>query len=247
MSDPFLRYLTVFKSRLGVLNLTLQVTGFIHQPDQSLLRKLQQHIEEARDLSLSNPANASTFEYLREKRLLPDTLTKGSGKKRRYAGFLLSKDGDVWIARDRSGAGLSEIPVHKIDVWMSDPSVPSTTGVPTPDNVEEILEFAFQLHLLARSKNTWTSAAQLVRAFREASSIKDPENPFLLGLEVLPLLRQIIAVDGLILRELLRFISDSEVVKRDDLVGTFPEIVQKTVDECRCCGPRTTGHGQGLA
>jgi hypothetical protein len=219
-----------------VLNLTLGVTGFVHQPDKSLLRKIQQCIEETVDLCLSDPGNASTFDYLREKRLLPDTLIKGSRKKRRYTGFSLSKDGDIWIARDRSGAGLSEIPIHKIDVWMSDPSIPSTIGVPTPDNVEEILELALQLHLLARSKNTWTSAAQLVRAFREASSIKNPENPFLLGLEILPLLRQIIAVDGLILRELLRVIPDSEVVKRDELAGAFPEIVQKAVDECRRLG-----------
>jgi hypothetical protein len=38
------------------------------------------------------------------------------------------------------------------------------------------------------------------------------------------------------LRELLRVISGSQVVKRDELAGTFPDIVHKAVDQCRRLG-----------
>src|SRR5262245_29296498 len=150
MAAPFISYLTVFKSRLGIGNLVLSLTGFGHQPEAMLVRKLRSKLEERRALSLQDNNSTQVFEYLLDKRLIGQShRTKG-----RYGGYVLERTGDGWAARDRAGHELAEIPVFLTDVWLADPAIRSTIGVPTPDNVEEVLEFAFQMRLLSRFKNT---------------------------------------------------------------------------------------------
>jgi hypothetical protein len=230
MAAPIISYLTVFKSRLGIGNLVLNLTGFGHQPEAALLRKLRAVLQERRELSLQDSDAASVFEYLLEKRLVGQAhRTKG-----RYTGYVLERTDDRWAARDRVGKELTEISVYLTDVWLADPAITSTIGVPTPDNVEEVLEFAFQLRLLSRSKNTWTAAAQLIAGLRKESAPESQpaENPFLLRLEAPALLRQVIASDGLVVREVVRSLCDERddtLVRRDAVAARFNEAVKRAV------------------
>jgi hypothetical protein len=230
MAAPFIAYLTVFKARLGIGNLVLNLTGFGHQPEAALLRKLRAVLAERSELALQDSDAAFVFEYLLEKHLVGRShRTKG-----RYTEYVLEKSGDRWAARDRAGKELTEISVYLTDVWLADPSITSTIGVPTPDNVEEVLEFAFQLRLLSRSKNTWTAAAQLIAGLRQESADESQveENPFLLRLEAPALLRQIIACDGLVVREVVRSLcaeADDALVKRDTVAARFDEAVKRAV------------------
>jgi hypothetical protein len=230
MTAPFISYLTVFKSRLGIGNLALNLTGFGHQPEAALLRKLRTVLQEKCNLSLKDSDVASVFEYLLEKRLVGQShRTKG-----RYTGYVLERTDHRWAARDRAGKELAEISVYLTDVWLADPTVASTIGVPTPDNAEEVLEFAFQLRLLSRSKNTWTAAAQLIAGLRNESADESQpaENPFLLRLEAPALLRQVIASDGLVMREVIRSLCDERddtLVKRDAVSARFNEAIKRAV------------------
>jgi hypothetical protein len=95
-----------------------------------------------------------------------------------------------------------------------------------------------QLHLLSQGKGTWTSAGHLVRLLRRDGWIPDLAqsygNPFLLGVDALALLRQVIALDGFMIRELLRVLlektphSNSALVTRDDIVKDFVSLVGKS-------------------
>jgi hypothetical protein len=234
MAPPFLSYLTVFKSRLGVANLVLDATGLVHQPDAALLRKLKSYFSETKVLSLADPANARIFQYLSDKHLISrEPRTRG-----RYSAYSnLEEVGDAWVAHDRQGIPVSEIRTFLTDVWFSHPDVPSTIGVPTPDNVAESFELVFQLRLLSKSKNTWTAAGQMTHELRShfASLIADPSNPFLMGVEAPALLRQVVSADGLLLREVVREIieNSSERVTRDDVAEAFPGIVDRAVSVAR--------------
>jgi hypothetical protein len=143
------------------------------------------------------------------------------------------------VARDKNNAVLTKIPISRVDIWLSSPAIPSTIGAPTPENVSELLELVLQLRLLSPSRNSWTSAGQLANAFREKSLsiIADPKNPFLLGMEALPLFRQLIEVDGFILRELLRILPDGGTVSRDYMAGELVGIVRNAVKEVRRFSP----------
>ena len=225
---PFLTYLTVFKSRLGLGNIILGITEFGHQPDQALLRKLQRILDERRDLDVADVSNGYIFDYLITKRIVGPEL-RSSG---RYKGYALRQQDGKWIASARGSVTLDLLPVYTTDIWMAHPEVPSTIGVPTPDNREEIFEFAFQLKLLARSKNTWTAAGQMVHGLRRLGEarIPDPTNPFLLGSEALGLLRQLVENDGLLLRELLRvLVAGPKTITRDAVAGNFHSIVEAAV------------------
>jgi hypothetical protein len=234
MAPPFLSYLTVFKSRLGVANLGLDSTGFVHQPDAAVLRKLKSYFSETKILSLADPSNALIFQYLSDKHLISrEPRTRG-----RYSAYSnLEEVGDVWVAHDRQGTLISEIRTFLTDIWFSHPDVPSTIGVPTPDNVVESFESLFQLRLLSKSKNTWTAAGQMTHELRShfTSLIADPSNPFLMTVEAPALLRQLISADGLLLREVVREIVEdaSQRVTRDDVAEVFPRVVERAVSVAR--------------
>ncbi|HEV3070068.1 MAG TPA: hypothetical protein VGY76_01420 [Solirubrobacteraceae bacterium] len=230
MAAPFIAYLTVFKSRLGIGNLVVNLTGFVHQPEAAVLRKLSAVLQERRAFAVDDSVAAPVFEYLLEKHLVG----KSYRAKGRYAGYALEARGGKWTARDRAGDELTDMPVYLTDVWLADPAITSTIGVPTPDNAEEVLDFAFQLRLLSRSKNTWTAAAQLISGLRNESALESraAENPFLLRLEAPALLRQVVASDGLVFREVVRGLCDERddtMVRRDAVAARFMEAVKRAV------------------
>jgi hypothetical protein len=228
MAEPFLTYLTVFKSRLALANLILEVTGMGHQSPQAVRRKIKQTVERRVDLDLGDASNSRVFEHLLSKHLLsPEGRSDG-----RYRGYALRQAEGGWQAETRGGAELVSLPVFLVDIWMSHPQLASTIGAPTPDNVEELLELGYQLRLISRAKNTWTSAGHTSRELRQTSRhlLDDPNNPFLLAVEALVLLRQIIEVDGLVLRELVRGLAPSgEVVTRDNVARQFDEVIDRAV------------------
>jgi hypothetical protein len=126
------------------------------------------------------------------------------------------------------------------DLWLADPSVPSTIGVPTPDNVGESLELAFQLRLLSRSKNTWTPAGHLVAAIRgEPGADGDLDNPLLMGAEGIVLLRQVLSEDGPLMLELLReIVVLGRRTSRDAVAERFQAIVARAVARSAALGFR---------
>lgn len=229
-SAPFLTYLTVFKSRLGLANVMLQVTGLVHQPDAAIMRKLRALFDRAEDLDLSDPRNFPVFEYLKEKRLV-SRQAGGSGRYSAY-GSLELVNGE-WQVRNRRGQSISTIRVYVTDLWLANPDVASTIGVPTPDNVRETFEFPFQLGLVSKSTNTWTASGQLTSGLRSrfAKLLSDAENPLLLGVEAASLLRQVVAADGRILAELIGSIGETgaDTVSRDQIAAKFPVIVERAV------------------
>jgi hypothetical protein len=224
---PFLTYLTVFKSRLAVANIVLPMTGLAYVPEQTLTRKLKQRLSEHVELEVADPRNRFVFGYLVEKRLV-------GGKERaegRYAGVTLIDKAGRWEARADNGA-LSKIAVYVTDLWLADPEVPSTIGVPTPDNSGEALELCYQLQLLSKAKNTWTAAGQLVRGLRDRSPEK-AENPFALGIETAALMRQVLSRDALILVEILRETREQRSFTRDELALKLPAIAERAMESAR--------------
>jgi hypothetical protein len=222
---PLLVYLTVFRSRLGLVNQVLSQTSFGHQPEASLLRKIRNWLEAQTLVSVEDPGSELLFSYLREKKLL-------SGQQRergRYKGYALKRESGRWQAT-RNGEPATQLPVYVVDVLMSDPSLRSTVGTPTPDNVQEILDLVFQLRLLSKGKTTWTAAAHTMQTLRgwndEDTKV---ENPFLLAGEQVALLRQILEVDGIMLREVVRELAlwNGTRVSRDDITRRFEQIVDR--------------------
>jgi hypothetical protein len=228
--SPFLIYLTVFQSRLGVLNIALPLTGFAYQPTITLSRRLKAILEQRVPLDLDDPKNDHVFSYLLDKRLVGN-VSRGTG---RYKSYKLRMTGQKWRGEQSPTSTLEHFPVFQTDIWMSDPSLSSTIGVPTSDNSDEILELCYQLGLLSKTKNSWTAAGQLVAQIRSnySSLISDPDNPFLLGLEALALLRQIIEKDGLLIRELLREMADlNSSLTREEIALRLPSIAERALDQ----------------
>src|SRR5262249_32754995 len=91
-----------------------------------------------------------------------------------------------------------------------------------------ILELCVQLNLMSKSKNTWTSAGQLTVGLRELNP-GPPNNPMVLGLEVVALLRQVIDRDGLLVRELLRECADAQEIARDRVALSLPDIAARAL------------------
>lgn len=227
--DPFIAYLTVFRSRLGLINLVLDVTPLGHQPDQALRRRVRQVLERRIEIELADADNYPIFQYLTDKKLV-----SGSVRSRgRYRGVaLLRSEEDIWRAVNIDGGMVDQFPVYQTDLWFAHPDMRSTNGVPTPDNIEEVIDFTFQLRVLDRSKNSWTSTGHLVNGLRRLSAerLAEPSNPFLLAAESAALLRTLLERDGLFLRELLRFLTGHDMVRRDDVAAALPFIADRAVD-----------------
>lgn len=226
---PYLSYLTVFRSRLGLVNLVLNVTPLGHQPDRALRRRVLQVLEHRLELDLGDGNNDAVFQYLVDKKMLGENFRSGG----RYRGIALARsDEGTWRATSATQGPLTRVAVYQTDLWFAQAEMPSTIGVPTPDNVKEVTEFAFQLGILDRSKNSWTSSGHLVNGLRNltATQLTDPANPFLLGAESAALLWILLEKDGLFLRELLRFLSGHDTVRRDDVADALPDIAAEAVD-----------------
>jgi hypothetical protein len=234
MIAPFILYLTVFKSRLGTQNIIVDLAGSMHQPDAALLRRLRGVLEETEDLSLADARNERVFQYLSDKGLIG----RGVRSKGRYADYAgLELTNGRWSAVDKQGRAVDKIRTFRPDIWLSDENVPSTIGVPTPENAGEVLELAFQLRVLVKSKNTWTSAGHLVKGLRQSFRhlIPDTRNPFLLGVEAVVLLRQVVGADAILLREVIREIASREErsFTRDEIARKFPDVVDRAMTVAR--------------
>jgi hypothetical protein len=234
MAAPFISYLTVFKSRLGTLNVVLDLSGDVHQPDAALLRRLRAVLGQTEDLSLADPENHQVFQYLRDK----DLIGREARSRGRYTGYagLKAVDGG-WTAVDQQDRPVKEVRTFLTDIWLSHREIPSTIGVPTPENAGEVLELAFQLRLLVKSKNTWSAAGRLANGMRKTFGhlIPDQRNPFLLGVDAVVLLRQIVAADGVLMRELIREVTNREepTITRDEVAEAFPSVVERAVAAAR--------------
>jgi hypothetical protein len=230
MVAPFISYLTVFKSRLGTQNIVVDLTGPVHQPDAALLRRLRGTLKETEELSLVDSGNEQVFQYLRDKGLI-GRQARSKGRYADYAGLEPANGG--WRAVDKQGRAVNGIRTFMPDIWLSHDEVPSTIGVPTPENAGEVFELAFQLHVLVKSKNTWTAAGHLIKGLRQTFGhlIADERNPFLLGVEAVVLLRQVVGADAILFREVIREIASrgEETFTRDGIARTFPDAVDRAV------------------
>jgi hypothetical protein len=232
LSAPFLTYLTVFKSRLGVINLVLPITGFAYQPSITLSRKLKAVLERRVELRVDDHHNDIIFQYLIDKNLISSNI-RSSG---RYQSVRLEKFGEGWLAQDNRGTPIEKLTVFQTDIWMSHPSILSTIGLPTPDNNNEILELSFQLAVVSKAKNTWTAIGQLLSNLRAylPGAISEPDNPFLLGLESPVFLRQILEKDGLITREMLREMREIPYeLTRDNLMHRLAAATKRALQEAQ--------------
>jgi hypothetical protein len=226
-----LSYLTIFRSRLGGINLTLPLTSYAYQPQISLLRKLKEILDKRVLLDTNDPQNEYVFQYLLDKKLIGKSIRQ-SGRSR-YKSYKLVNLQGRWQAEQGRDAKLNQIPIFLTDIWLADPDVPSTIGAPTIDNSEEMLELCYQIGTLSKTKNTWTAAGQLISQLRSQYSdlLKEPDNPFLLGLEAVVFLRQIIEADGLLLRELLLELSEMQSpFKRDVVALQLPALMKRVLD-----------------
>jgi hypothetical protein len=225
VSEAFLSHLTVFKSRLGLATLDLRTTSTSQQPTAALVRKLRRLIEVRDDLPVRDPSSWAIFEYLLEKKLIGRDGRSGG----RYKGIGLSKRNGQWVAVRSDGREAESIPVFRVDQWLAAPDVRSTIGAPTPDNAEEALELGYQLRLISSTRNSWTAAGYTARQLRGLIA-PEPENPFVLQCEAPALLRQILAVDGVMLREVLRDVVDSGTrISRDEVALRFDRTVSRAL------------------
>lgn len=215
---PFLTYLTVFKARLGAMNLVLAKVnlGFSHVA--TLERKLKAELLEKVDVDLTDPSEVAFVLYLRAKKLL-GAHTK---KRGRYANWTWEKSGGYVVAH--RGVPTSIFSAYQVDRWFADERLPSTIGVPTPENVHELVELAQQLRLIHRAKCSLTAAGQLTLVLRSLSLEAHPEsNPFVLGLEGIGYLRQLVSEDGLMLAEVMRVVAEGPAsFSRDDIARELP-------------------------
>jgi hypothetical protein len=222
ITEPFIIHLTVFRSRIGLANIVLPFCSLAHQPTTSLLRKVKAVVEERISVDITKASNNGVLEYLISKNMIGKT-TRQRG---RYRDFTLESEGTIWKATFR-GKSVEAIRVYQPDLWMCHDDVTSTVGVPTPENAEECLELCYQLKLLRRNKNTITTSGLLTQALRGKAI--EQNNPFLLGVELAALFKQVIATDGLMIREVVREIAKLREFTRDDLAKLFPEIVERVI------------------
>ena len=218
---PFLTYLTVFSSRLGITNIVLSITSFAYTPTPTLERQLKRLLSGRSELSTADSSYRRVFDYLQEKHVIGgDSPMRG-----RYSDWTLKGDGGSFSATYR-GKLAANLSVFQTDVWLADDRIPSTIGVPTPENVSETIDLNHQLQLLTRAKNSWTAAGHAVVKLREKATTSgvDTSNPFVLTLERIALLRQVIAKDGLLLQEILsRIVKYGGQFSRDDVAGDLLE------------------------
>lgn len=155
---------------------------------------------------------------------------RGSG---RYKGYSLKQVGEHWHA-DRDGVPQKTLPVAQTDIWLADHRVSSTIGAPTVDNIDEVIGLATQLHVIDRSKFSWTITGQSITALR---SLGDPKatdseaNPFVLGIEAPILLRSILEQDGRLMLPFIEFIlACGSTVKRDTVADAMPDITETALN-----------------
>ncbi len=215
---PFLTYLTVFKARLGALNLLLRHVNLGFTPLPTLERQLKKSLNEKIEMGLADFAQPSFAQYFIEKKLIG----LKSQPRGRYPDW-------TWTDLVRpelryKSSATTRFAAFRVDKWFADDRVKSTIGVPTPENVRELIDFGYQLRLITRSKNSVTSAGLVINELR-GSWLDDnaEDNPFALGAEGVGFLRELISQDGLILHEILsEAMRQVQPFRRDDIAKCLP-------------------------
>ncbi len=178
MLEPFLRYLTVFKSRLGLANLVLDVTSSGHQPGARLNPTRRQVLQRRVPIRSKIPASAYILEYLRDKRLVTSR-RRGSG---RYRGWTLQEIDGAWVAEGGLTGGDNSLAFTRLISGWPTRDVSLDRRCADPANAGELIELTRQLRLLDKTKNAWTNSAQVLHGLRALDAPADPgqaENPVL--------------------------------------------------------------------
>jgi len=226
--EPFLKYLTVFRSRLGALNLVLDSSSIARQPEQAFKRRVRQFVDSRSDVCLSEAGSEHVLDYLADKKLIGPR-PRSSG---RYRGWSLRRETDGWKA-DFNERSSESVPVYKTDIWLSDMNVPSTIGAPTTENVEEIVDLAFQFRMIDRNKFSWSATGHLVNALHAFGGVDESANPFILRSEAPVFLRSLLEEDGRFQLCLLRFLAGrgaGSSVKRDEVADALPDIATQALE-----------------
>lgn len=226
--DPYLRYLTVFRSRLGVLNLVLGASSEARQPERAFNRRVRKVVGGRVETRLDGTSNQHVLDYLTDKKLIGPK-PKGAG---RYRGWSLRRGREGWEA-ELNGKASEVISVYQTDIWLSDTRVPSTIGAPTAENADEIVDLAFQFRMIDRNKFSWSTCGQLVNALHGFGVSAEHPNPFVLLTESPVLLRSLLEADGRFQLPLLRFLASRGVghsVKRDEVADALPSIAAQALE-----------------
>ena len=209
MDAPFITYLTVFQSRLASVNMLLPATSYGHTARESLVRKTKKTLEEKVEVDLDLETNL--LSYLLAKKFVGPKPRKDG----RYPGYAIEvKDGRLLLV-DPTKKVSSRFKALRIDVWMADPSLPSTVGVPTPDNVEEVIDLAHEVGMLTRNKCSWTAAGHASLELRKLWG-HGVDNPMRIGPDVILGLRQVLGRDSLLMDPILERLSVGTTIRRDE-------------------------------
>lgn len=240
---PFLTYLTLFQSRIGVINLVLPLTSTAALASIALTRKIDRILKGKVDVDIE--AQPQVVSYLRQKKFL----TKRIDSAGRYPAYTLrEEDGNLCVLNAESRV-LRELSVYCVDVWMADERVRSVVSVPTPKNITEVLNLNYSLGTISNQTNSWTASGQFAVKVR-TSAFGSELNPFVLGPELVIILRQLIEKDGLMLGAILADLSETKVLtlQRDSFSRRLPNIAGVALGYAKTLGypPETMREGKAF-
>lgn len=219
---PFLSYLTIFKARLGNLNLVLGLTSLGFQPGPTIERKLREALSKKVVVGKDEASYKAMLAYLLEKNLVSST----PRSKGRYRSVCVKADQSISV----DGAPTSSVPVFETDYWLATAAATSTVGAPTLENLSEILEMAYDLRIISRTRNNWTVAGQAAAAFREHFS-KGETNPYNLGAEAVLYLRQVLAEDGPVFAAVVDALANGPSrFRKERVISAFPTYIKAVND-----------------
>jgi hypothetical protein len=225
VNDGALTYSTIFRSRLGVLNIALGCSDRSFAARAKIRRNLESKLKGTKLVKSSDPTWGPLLAYLVDKGFVSSAREGGSKYKLRYE---REPAGTIRVF-DQKDTPITEASFSIADVWLSDSRVRSTIGAPTADNVDEILDFAFQMQILSAAKGSWTSAGKLAADLRALEAQGNHEtNPFIFGPEVAVFVRALFQVDGWTLKSMIgRLESLGSPFRREDMIVHFGEIVDE--------------------
>jgi hypothetical protein len=227
---PFITYLTLFQSRIASGNVVLGQMGASTVGGASLQRKVKELLNKKVEVNVSHAP--SVLSYLHSKKFIPQAVSD----KSRYPGLALRLDGDTLKLFNRDGEQQTKLRVYQVDLWMSDERVSSTVGTPTSDNAEELLALCQNMGVIAGPANSRTGPGEVTQRLRNRAP--DPDNPFVLGPEMVILMRQLIERDGfMIICVLGKFARDTgRLIDRDQFALELPGLTQEAIDRAKQFG-----------
>ena len=226
-----LGYLTVFQSRLGLLNLVLMHTEPGRTGEAILRRRIERTLRAQVSVGLPEFGGTRFQRYFAEKRLIGSS-PNSSGRYRGWS-TLRTEQG---LVPQYQNSDVDEFPMALVDYWLSDPRCPSSVGVPTAENLRESIDFSLAVDVLSRTRWSPSGLGASILALRQ---VKADDNPFVLGLERCSLLRALLMSDGEVLVPLLEAANQyPESFSRDEIATQFPEILREVFEASRRLYPR---------